>query len=511
MFRNLLALLLLFGAALHAGAQDRGVVALQRAGLDAPTFDGKSFALVIGIDAYSNGWPRLSNAGTDADAISAELKRQGFEVTLRRDLGSDELENTIEDFVYERGRNEDSRLLIWFAGHGHTINGEAYLVPADAPAPEKDWEFRRKAMSMRDFGKYMREVRSRHVLAIFDSCFSGGIFETARAISPPAITRATSLPVRQMISSGEAEQTVSDDGTFRRLFIDALRGNEPLADANRDGFITGSELGLFLSDKVTSLSRNRQTPRYGKLRELGLDRGDFVFRVNGAASENEAVPQYVGLPAPVKPFVSGEPEEPAPEPPSAAAPEAAPTELDMAGGETALLLDGRLAFTMVGTPYGARKDLVGIYVNGKKKPLGMGDFAKIDDGTGQTCIFTLMEIVTGENRARFLIQCGPREEMQREGKPALTVALNPTPAVLRQFTTGGGSSSLLEPGGVVFTMIGTPFGARRDLVGVTLNGKRAPMAVGQQFELSAAERQCVLTVTKLHIGQNQADFLWRCG
>jgi uncharacterized caspase-like protein len=191
-----------------------------------------SFALVIGIDAYANGWPRLSNAVADAMAVGEELKRQGFDVTLATDLGSTALENVIESFVYERGRVEDARLLIWYAGHGHTIDGEAYLVPADAPAASTDWEFRRSALSMRDFGKYMREARSRHVLAIFDSCFSGGVFETTRAIHPPAITRATSLPVRQLISSGQAEQVVSDDGTFRRLFIDALRGDEPRADAN---------------------------------------------------------------------------------------------------------------------------------------------------------------------------------------------------------------------------------------------------------------------------------------
>jgi uncharacterized caspase-like protein len=191
-----------------------------------------SFALVIGIDAYANGWPRLSNAVADAMAVGEELKRQGFDVTLATDLGSTALENVIESFVYERGRVEDARLLIWYAGHGHTIDGEAYLVPADAPAASTDWEFRRSALSMRDFGKYMREARSRHVLAIFDSCFSGGVFETTRAIHPPAITRATSLPVRQLISSGQAEQVVSDDGTFRRLFIDALRGDEARADAN---------------------------------------------------------------------------------------------------------------------------------------------------------------------------------------------------------------------------------------------------------------------------------------
>lgn len=118
-----------------------------------------------------------------------------------------------------------------------------------------------KAISLRRFGEYMREAKARHVLAIFDSCFSGGVFNVARSAPPPAITLATTQPVREFISSGEAEQQVSDDGTFRKLFLDVLAGKEPDADANHDGYVTGTELGLFLHQKMTNLTSNRQTPR----------------------------------------------------------------------------------------------------------------------------------------------------------------------------------------------------------------------------------------------------------
>jgi hypothetical protein len=57
------------------------------------------------------------------------------------------------------------------------------------------------------------------------------------------------------------------------------RVKEPDADANHDGYVTGTELGLFLQQKMTNLSNNRQTPRYGKLNAYGYDRGDFVFQV----------------------------------------------------------------------------------------------------------------------------------------------------------------------------------------------------------------------------------------
>ncbi|WP_319529296.1 peptidoglycan-binding protein [uncultured Cohaesibacter sp.] len=85
--------------------------------------------------------------------------------------------------------------------------------------------------------------------------------------------------VRQFVSSGDANQAVSDDGLFRELFLDAINGKDPRADMNGDGYILGSELGLYLDQRVSNLTGNSQTPRFGKLRAHGFDLGDFVFKV----------------------------------------------------------------------------------------------------------------------------------------------------------------------------------------------------------------------------------------
>jgi Caspase domain/Putative peptidoglycan binding domain len=262
--------------------QSRGAFAIRPTDMaKSITLYRKSYAFVVGIDAYTGGWPRLSNAVRDAQEVAKELAQRGFDVTTITNPTSNQLSDKLEEFMFAKGADPASRLFIWFAGHGHTVNGESYLIPADAPLPKSDWKFRRKSLSLRVFSRLMREARSKHVLAVFDACFAGNVFMTARALPPDAITRATTLAVRQFVSSGDFGQEVSDDGMFRKLFIGALNGNEPSADANKDGFITGTELGFFLSDKVTNLTRSRQTPRSGKLRAVGLDRGDFVFRLPG--------------------------------------------------------------------------------------------------------------------------------------------------------------------------------------------------------------------------------------
>jgi Flp pilus assembly protein TadD len=275
-------------APLHAQTSTAGVLEIwlkARESADAPNSEKvslylKSKALVIGNDGYDGrGWPKLSNGIRDAEEVARGLAAQGFEVTLKKNLTSSELERALKTFFIFEGAEADTRLLIWFAGHGTTIGGEAYIVPVDAPSQKEDAQFRDKAISLRRFGEYMREAKARHALAVFDSCFSGSVFNVARSAPPPAITLATTQQVRQFISSGDAEQQVSDDGTFRKLFLDALAGKEGDADANHDGYVTGTELGLFLQQKVTNLTNNRQTPRYGKLNDLGYDRGDFVFKV----------------------------------------------------------------------------------------------------------------------------------------------------------------------------------------------------------------------------------------
>ena len=242
-----------------------------------------SYALVIGNDNYTNGWPKLSNAIKDAELIADTLEEKGFEVELHRNLDSAGLNQVFKRFFILKGDNPAARLFIWYAGHGATVDGEGYLIPTDAPVPTEGAAFKFASVALRDFGTFMRQAMSKHAYAVFDSCFAGTVFSSQRAIPPAAITRATTMPVRQFLTSGDADQTVSDDGAFRELFIRAINGEER-SDANNDGYITASELGMFLGDRVTNLTESLQTPRFGKLRDKNFDRGDFVFSLPGGAA-----------------------------------------------------------------------------------------------------------------------------------------------------------------------------------------------------------------------------------
>ena len=236
-----------------------------------------SKALIIGIDAYNNGWPRLSMAVRDAETVAAALQKRGFEVTLLKNVTGDELRTALRRFFAIDGADPNARLFVWFAGHGHTEGGEGFIVPVDAPAPGTA-EFRFSALHMADLAGLQRLAVSKHALTVFDSCFGGTVFSSQRSRPPQAITHAVTKPVRQFLTTGDADQTVSDDCTFRTLFLRAIDGEEG-ADINGDGYVTASELGFHMSDRMINLTRSAQTPRSGKLRDARFDRGDFVFQV----------------------------------------------------------------------------------------------------------------------------------------------------------------------------------------------------------------------------------------
>ncbi len=243
----------------------------------------QSHALIVGISDYDNGWPKLPGVRKDVNAVKQALERQGFDVTIIMDPDDIELDRAYKDFINLYGMDPQNRLILYFAGHGHTIRaayGEdmGYIVPRNAANPNMDQNaFLSKAMAMQQIEVYAKNIQSKHVLFLFDACFSGSVFAITRA-APENISYKTAQPVRQFISSGSAEETVPDISIFRQQFVSALDGE---ADVNKDGYITGSEMGEFLQEKVVNYSNGAQHPQYGKIRNPNLDKGDFVFKVGG--------------------------------------------------------------------------------------------------------------------------------------------------------------------------------------------------------------------------------------
>jgi formylglycine-generating enzyme required for sulfatase activity len=237
-------------------------------------------ALVVGVGEY-DCWPDLRGAVKDAREISTTLKEMGMEVATLLNPTSVRLKEALNRLAYGPGQERNRAILFYFSGHGETeslASGEklGYIVPKDTPLPTKDRiGFINKAISMNQIETYALRIKSKHVLMVFDSCFSGSVFSSVKS-APTDITEKSALHVRQFITAGTENEQVPDESVFSTCFIQGIKGE---ADYNKDGYVTGSELGLYLDSTVVNYTKGCQHPQYGKIRHPKLDKGDFIFQL----------------------------------------------------------------------------------------------------------------------------------------------------------------------------------------------------------------------------------------
>jgi hypothetical protein len=130
---------------------------------------GRKVALVVGIDAYLE-LPRLAKARGDANAVGDALARAGFAVTRALDPDRRTLNRAVALFANSLG--PDDTALLHFSGHGVEIEGENYLLPADAPLPAEGGPalVKSEALAMNALIQQIAESGARVRIFIIDAC-----------------------------------------------------------------------------------------------------------------------------------------------------------------------------------------------------------------------------------------------------------------------------------------------------------------------------------------------------
>jgi hypothetical protein len=250
------------------------------------------YALVVGCADYTEGWPRLPNPVDDAKEVAVTLEQMGWQVDLLENPDWDRLDMALNQIIAGPGKVKDKAVLFWFSGHGHTLEEAdgtklGYIVPVDAPRPAIDEiGFMRRAIDMRQIETVAKRIRSKHVLMVFDSCFSGAIFTMVRSAPSDYIEEKIAAPVREFITAGRENEQVPDRSVFKISFIQGIK--DGYADVNRDGYVTGEELGAYLAENVINYSRKAQHPQFGKINNPKLDKGDFVFVLNKTVPKGQS-------------------------------------------------------------------------------------------------------------------------------------------------------------------------------------------------------------------------------
>ena len=188
-----------------------------------------SYALVIGNGTYptQNGWSPLLGAVNDVKEVAEVLEHYGFTVALKIDVTTAEFNKAFTEFIYDFGKDADNRLLFYYAGHGYTTKstiGEdlASLVMLDTPSPENPGGFDLYSIDMVTFVSASKKIRAKHVLFMFDSCFSSTLFDLGHQITPAEITDQIRNPVCQFIIAGHANEPLPEKSAFKTAFLDFL-------------------------------------------------------------------------------------------------------------------------------------------------------------------------------------------------------------------------------------------------------------------------------------------------
>ena len=244
-----------------------------------------SYALIIGIDKYQNVQP-LNYAVKDAESIQ-DILVNTFDfpednVTLLKNEEATK-QNILKSFSEITKKAEDSdRVLIFFAGHGETMDlpegGEkGYLIPVEGDSED----LYLTGLPMEELRQIALISRAKHMLYLVDACYGGIAAVGSRGLdskrTPNYIDKITKDKSRQVITAGgRGEQVIEKPEWGHSAFtLNLKRGlQDSRADYNSDGYITANELGLFLREKVTIDSENQQTPQYGRMTS---QEGEFVF------------------------------------------------------------------------------------------------------------------------------------------------------------------------------------------------------------------------------------------
>jgi len=245
----------------------------------------KSWAIIIGINQYKYV-KDLQYAKKDAQDFKDllvnkfDFDQDNIFLLLDKNATLKNINHILSKVALKTTPND--RLVIFFSGHGETINtsngGElGYLIPTEG---EKENLFA-TGISMRAIKDLTSIAKAKHILFLIDACYSGlmtvGTKSPKNRAEIAYLQKIITAKSRHIITAGSKGEEVIEksewgNSAFTKNLIYGLKNG--FADLDNDGIIFSEELGLFLQKQVSIDTENFQTPQQGSLTN---DLGEFAF------------------------------------------------------------------------------------------------------------------------------------------------------------------------------------------------------------------------------------------
>jgi uncharacterized caspase-like protein len=123
-------------------------------------------ALVIGNGNYPDASAPLAQPINDARALTAALRRNGFDVDVIEDASKDDMSRAVARLKSKV--RPDSVVMLFFGGYGVQVGRESYMIPVDA-AIWKEADVRRDGMSVEFVLDAMKEQGAHAKLVVIDA------------------------------------------------------------------------------------------------------------------------------------------------------------------------------------------------------------------------------------------------------------------------------------------------------------------------------------------------------
>ncbi len=153
----------------HAALNKRSLDAAQAiaAEQNAEALKGPSrVALVIGNGHYPDANAPLAQPINDARALTAALRRNGFDVDVVEDASRDDMHRAVDRL--KSRISKDSVVMLFFGGYGVEIGQQSYMIPVDA-AIWKEADVRRDGLSIEAVLELMKEQGAHARIAVVDA------------------------------------------------------------------------------------------------------------------------------------------------------------------------------------------------------------------------------------------------------------------------------------------------------------------------------------------------------
>jgi formylglycine-generating enzyme required for sulfatase activity len=249
----------------------------------------KSYALVVGISAYSGGYRRLPTQNDPLRMRDFLLNEAGFDyvhVITDEKVTYPRLRTLMEEDFPERVDGND-RFLFYWSGHGTQRElpdgGRRGYLPLASSSPGRFGTM----IHMGDIERWDRNIAAEQAMYLVDACFSGlaGVVTQSDPNRRALTIEQLAQPSRHLMVAGTGEeQTIAGDRWGGSIFTDSvlkgLRGEADAASAyDRDGLVSLNELIDYVKKRVSFEKRRAGwtkaiTPQ---LSDLRTNVGEFFF------------------------------------------------------------------------------------------------------------------------------------------------------------------------------------------------------------------------------------------